>query len=181
MSRFSHLAMIRKMINATLPRMARFLDVSESCYEKAETGERNLPLAAMIKLHGLSAALDAAVKKNGLPPAMVSGKETVMPNFRRDLERRLRTIRRDIARYEFSLKFIFQNWDAGTKQLHFLQDLRSMIPPEDPGLAELNSSIAILESSLVQYSPERQQCLQIIIESLKEQERGIVGILDDGL
>lgn len=178
MKRYSHLAMLRKVLNTSRLRMAQFLGVSESFYEKAEANTRQLPLEALMKLQELSLAFNAAIKAGGVPQGMITGVRTAMPHFQRNLESRLRTIRHDIASFSNTLRFITENWQYGVQQRYFLQNLKATIPVSDPSQPMLNSCIATLEGALVQYSPQRQQGLTAMIDALKEQERGISEILN---
>ena len=76
-----------------------------------------------------------------------------------------------------SLRYIKENWLAGSEHLTFLLNLKNRVPESDPCMGMVEEGIEKLQNKLKTFSPEQQMFLEQYINSLTEQERCLKGML----
>ncbi len=177
MKRHTSLARLRKVLNSCHRRMAEFLNVSPSTYIKAEVHERGLSTAALIRISPLRVAFEITSKENRFPLGMFHLNELILKNHTRHLRSRLAHLKKERERLSLSLRYIKENWLAGSEHLTFLLNLKSRVPESDPCMAIVEEGIEKLQNKLRVFSPDQQMFLEQYINSLTEQERCLKGML----
>ncbi len=171
MKRHTHLARLRKAINSCHRRMAEFLNISTDTYIKAEVRQRSLTTSALVKLSPLSVAFESVERESGFPFGMLNCNELVLKNHVRHLKSRLVHIKKERERLSHSLRYIKENWRAGSAHLNHLLSVKMRVPENDACVDLLNEGIEKLQARLRIFSPDQQRFLEHYIDLLTDQEK----------